>query len=141
MVNMTKGGDLFEVHPMVKQATEQAAGGSGQYFDFLRKTLVSFSSGGTDLREKLKGHTDQNISSMQEFLRSLSGAKDFQDVVRLQIEFMHSQLNAFSEQAKGFAEAYTKPADASKARLTGTDEGPEQGFHGALCHPTASCFA
>jgi hypothetical protein len=51
------------------------------------------------------------IRSMQEFL-SLSGAIDFQDVVRLRIKFMHSQLNAFSEQAKGFAEAYAKPADA-----------------------------
>jgi hypothetical protein len=29
--------------------------------------------------------------------------------VRIQTEFMYSQLNAFGEQAKGFAEAYTKP--------------------------------
>lgn len=107
---MAEKGDPFEVHPAVKQAMEQAAGGVDQYFEFLRKNLASFPTGGTELAEKLKEYTDKNLTSVQELLRSLSGAKDFQDVVRIQTEFMNSQLNAFGEQAKGFAEAYIKPA-------------------------------
>jgi hypothetical protein len=88
-----------------------------QYFEFLRKNLASFPTGGTELGEKLQEYTDKNITSVQEFLKSLSGAKDFQDVVRIQTEFMHSQLNAFGEQARGFAEAYTKPTtDAGDKR-------------------------
>ena len=81
-----------------------------QYFEFLKKNLSSFPTGGTELGEKFKEYTDKNLTSAQEFLKSLSGAKDFQDVVRIQTEFMNSQLNAFGEQAKGFAEAFTKPA-------------------------------
>ena len=106
---MAEKGDPFEVHPIVKQAVQQSTVGMEQYFEFLKKNLASFPTGGTELGEKLKEYTDKNITSVQEFLKSLSGAKDFQDMVRIQTEFMYSQLNAFGEQAKGFAEAYTKP--------------------------------
>jgi len=116
--SMAEKGDPFEVHPVVKQAIEQSTVGLDQYFEFLKKNLASFPTGGTELGEKLKEYTDKNITSVQEFLKSLRGAKDFQDVVKIQTEFMHSQLNAFAEQAKGFAEAYTKATtDAGGKRL------------------------
>ena len=105
---MAEKGDPFEVHPAVKQAIEQSTVGMEQYFEFLKQNVASFPTGGTELGEKLKEYTDKNITSVQKILKSLSGAKDFQDAVRIQTEFMHSQLNAFAEQAKGFAEACTK---------------------------------
>lgn len=95
-----KEGDPFDVHP------------------FLKKNLASLPTGGTELGEKLKEYTDKNITSAQEFLKSLSEAKDFQDVVRIHTEFMHSQMNAFGEQAKGFAEAYIKPATDAGGKRT-----------------------
>ena len=114
---MAEKGDPFEVHPAVKQAIQQSTVGMEQYFEFLKKNLASFPTGGTELGEKLKQYTDRNLTSFQEFLKSLSGAKDFQDVVRIQTEFMHLQLNAFSEQARSFAEAYTKSTtDAGEKR-------------------------
>ncbi len=108
---MAEKGGPFEVHPTVKQAMEHASGGMDQYFDFLKKNLASIPTGGTALDEKLKEYTDQNITSVQEFVKSLSGAQDFQDVLRLQTQFMHPQLNAIGEQAQGIAEACTKPGD------------------------------
>jgi hypothetical protein len=115
---MAKEGDPFDVHPAVKQAMEQSAVGMDQYFEFLKKNLASLPTGGTELGEKLKEYTDKNITSVQEFLKSLSEAKDFLDVVRIQTEFMHSQMNAFGEQAKGFAEAYIKPATDAGGKRT-----------------------
>src|SRR5262249_27275785 len=105
---LNRGGDPFAVHPAVKQGIELSTVGMEQYFEFLKKNLSSFPTGGTELGEKFKEYTDKNLTSAQEFLKSLSGAKDFQDVVRIQTEFMNSQLSAFSEQARGFAEACTK---------------------------------
>ena len=41
-------------------------------FDFLRKTVSSFPSGGTDLGEKLKDQGVQNITAMHELVKRLS---------------------------------------------------------------------
>jgi hypothetical protein len=58
----------------------------------------------------LKHIAEQNISATQEFVRELSYAKDIQDMLRIQMEFMRSQLEAFGEQAKDLGEAYIKAA-------------------------------
>jgi len=44
------------------------------------------------------------------FRRDLSYAKDIQDMLRIEMEFMRSQLEAFGEQAKDLGEAYIKAA-------------------------------
>jgi hypothetical protein len=80
------------------------------YFDFLKKTVSSFPSGGTDLGEKLKDQSVQNITAMHELVKRLSQAKDFEDALRIQTAFMHSQLNALGKQAASLGEAYTKEA-------------------------------
>jgi hypothetical protein len=49
-------------------------------------------------------------------VQKLSDAKNFQDVVKIQAEFMSTQLNSFNDQAKAISEIYTKAAqDAMKA--------------------------
>jgi hypothetical protein len=45
-------------------------------------------SGGTDLGEKPESYSEKNIGAMHEFVRKLSQAKDFQDVVRIQTQFL-----------------------------------------------------
>ena len=50
---MAEKGDPFEVHPAVKQAIEQSAAGMDQYFEFLKKNLASFPTGGA--RRKAQG--------------------------------------------------------------------------------------
>jgi hypothetical protein len=50
-------------------------------------------------------------------VQKLSQAKDFQDLVRIQSEFMQAQLQSFGEQAKDIGEASTKAvADAMKTK-------------------------
>jgi hypothetical protein len=93
-----------------KQAMAQAHQALDTYFDFLRKTVSAFPSGGTDLGEKLKDQGVQNITAMHELVKRLSQAKDFEEVLRIQTAFMHSQLNILGTQAASLAEAYTKEA-------------------------------
>ena len=65
----------------------------------------------------------QNITAMHELVKRLSQAKDFEEALRIQTAFMHSQLNALGKQAASLGEAYTKEASGgvsrcrSKARL------------------------
>ena len=107
---MAKDTDPFELNAAAKQAMEQAHQAIDTYFDFLKKSVSSFPSGGTELGEKLKDQSVQNIIAVRELVKKLSQAKDFEEAFRIQTEFMQSQLQAFGEQIKSLGEAYTKEA-------------------------------
>ena len=94
----------------LEQTMEQTRGAVDNYFHFLQKTISSYPSGGTDLGEKLKSYAEKNIAATHEFVLKLSQAKDFQDVVRIQTEFMQAQMNAFGEHTKTLGEAVNKAA-------------------------------
>jgi len=104
----------------MKQAVEetkgQALGAADTYFDFLNKTISSFPSGGTEFGEKLKSFAEKNVAGTHQFIQQLSQAKDFQDVLRIQTEFMRSQMQAFAEQATSLAESFRKTA-ASEIKM------------------------
>jgi hypothetical protein len=93
-----------------KQAMAQAHEALDVYFDFLKRSVSSFPSGGTELGEKLKAQSVQNIAAVQDLVKRFSQAKDFEEALRIQTEFMQSQLHAFGEQIKSLGEAYTKEA-------------------------------
>jgi hypothetical protein len=94
----------------IDQTTEQARGAVDTYFDFLRKAISSYPTGGTEVGEKLKSYVEKNVALMHEHVQKLSQAKDFQEIVRLQTEFMQTQMNSFGEQTKSVSEAFTKAA-------------------------------
>ncbi len=94
----------------IEQTKEKSRGAMDNYFDFLHKTISSCPTGGTQLGEKLKDYSERNIAAARDYMRKLSQAKDFTDVMRIQTDFMQSQFNTFGEQAKGLGEAYSKTA-------------------------------
>jgi hypothetical protein len=58
----------------------------------------------------MKIYTERNISAYTECVGKLSQAKDFQEVIRIQTEFMQTQMSSFANQARSLGEAYTKAA-------------------------------
>jgi hypothetical protein len=105
-----------ELSAIGTQTMAHAYSAMDYYFDHLKKTVASAPSGGTDFGEKVKACAEQNISATQEFVRDLSYAKDIQDMLRIQMEFMRSQLEAFGEQAKDLGEAYIKAASGQMTK-------------------------
>ena len=103
----TKGDELSAIG---EQTMARAYSAMDYYFDHLKKTVASAPSRGTEFGEKVKACAEQNISAAQEFVRELSYANDIQDMLRVQLEFMRSQLEAFGEQASSLGEAYIKAA-------------------------------
>jgi hypothetical protein len=101
-------GDAFSA--IGKQTMARAYSAMDYYFDHLKKTVASAPSGGTEFGEKVKACAGQNISATQEFVRALNYAKDIQDMLRIQMEFMRSQLEAFGEQANSLGEVYMNVA-------------------------------
>jgi hypothetical protein len=109
-----------ELSGLAEQTMEQARTAVDTYFDYLKKAISSTPSGGTELGEKLKSYAEKNVSTTHEFVKQLSQAKDFQEIVRIQTEFMQSVMNAMGEQTRSLGEAYTRAAsDAVKKSPAG----------------------
>src|ERR1700720_1818041 len=101
-------GDEFSA--IGKQTMARAYSAMDYYFDHLKKAVASAPSGGTEFGGKVKACAEQNIAASQEFVRDLSYAKDVQDMFRIQMEFMRTQMEAFAKQANSLGEAYIKVA-------------------------------
>jgi hypothetical protein len=96
------------VEQTVKQTAVQTRGALDSYFDFLQKAVSSFPSDETALGGKMKSFTEQNVAAAKKFVDELSQAKDFQQVIRIQAEYMQAQLHAFVEQTQSLSEEFTK---------------------------------
>jgi len=70
--------------------------------------------GNTDLNKKLLSYATENVSAAFEFLQKLSQAKNMEDTVKIQTEFMSAHMNSFNEQVKNIGEIYTRTAAAMR---------------------------
>ena len=105
-----------ELSAISKQTMAHAYSAMDYYFDHLRKSVASAPSGGKEFGERVKACADQNIAAAQEFVKDLSYAKDVQDMFRIQMEFMRTQMEAFAKQANSLGEAYIKTASGQSTR-------------------------
>jgi len=89
---------------MAKQTAEQITGRTQEatenYFKWLQTTMSASPWGNTDLNKKLLSYATDNVSAAFEFVQRLSQAKNLEDVVKIQTEFMTAQMNLFNEHAK-----------------------------------------
>jgi hypothetical protein len=102
---------------IAEQAMEQARRAADTYFDYVKQAISATPSGGNEFAERIKGYAEKNISMTQEYLRQLSQARNFQDMVRIQADFMQSLMKAFGEQS--LAEAYKTAGDLAKKPMSG----------------------
>jgi len=97
------------------EAFTAIAAQTADYFGWLQKTTSTFPWSNTNLNRILLSNATQNIAAVFAFVQKLSQAKNFEEVVKIQTEFMETQVNSFNEQAKILGEIYTKAAqDAMK---------------------------
>ena len=98
-----------------EQITKQTQGAMENYFGWLQTTMSALPWSNTNLNRILLSNATQNVTATFAFMHKLGQAKNFQDVVRIQTEFLQVQMNSFNEQAKIVGEIYTKAAkDAMK---------------------------
>jgi hypothetical protein len=85
-------------------------------FGWLQKSMATFPWSNTNLNRILLSNATKNITATLAFVQKLSQAKNFEEVVKLQTEFMGTQMNSFNEQSKVLSEIYTKAGeDAMKS--------------------------
>ena len=109
------------VEQTAEQMMKQTQGTMENYFGWLQKAMSALPWSNTNLNRILLRNATQSITATVAFVQKLSQAKNFQDVVKIQTEFMEKQINSFNEQAKILGEIYTNAGkDAMKAPFRST---------------------
>jgi hypothetical protein len=110
---MAKEGDPLGFGEGAKRALEQTHQAMDTYFDFLKKSVSAFPSGGTEIGETWKEESLLNIAAFRELVKRLTASSSFEEALRIQTAFMHSQLNRLNKQATNFGKAFTTVAGNS----------------------------
>src|SRR6516165_3536669 len=103
-----------------EQMTKQTQGAMENYFGWLQTTMSAVPWSNTNLNRILLSNATKNVTANFAFMHKLSQAKSFQEVVRIQTEFMEKQINSFNEQTKILGEIYVKAAEDAMKSPFGT---------------------
>jgi len=82
------GGLTTTAAQTAEQMTKQTQGAMENYFGWLQTTTSALPWSNTNLNRILLNHATQNVAATFAFVQKLSQAKNFQDVVKIQTEFM-----------------------------------------------------
>ncbi len=120
--------DRFEIPPDMRVFAEKSVEQAKQAFDgFVTAASHAVSTlegqtetarqGAKDVAEKAMSFAQKNVAGSFEFMQKLVQAKDFQEVLRLQADYVKTQMQVLAEQAKELGESTTKAAkDATTPR-------------------------
>jgi hypothetical protein len=100
------------------QITERTKHAMENYFRWLQNAMSASPWSNMDLNKKLMGYATENVTAAVGLVQKLSQAKNFEEVVKIQTEFMSKQLDSFNEQTKAVVEMCTKAAQDVTKRST-----------------------
>jgi phasin len=114
-------GDRFDVPPEMRAFAEKSVEQARQAFDgFISAAHQAMSAfegqaetarkGARDVTEKAMTFAEHNVASAFEFAENLLRARDIQEVLRLQADYIKRQVQALTEQAKELGESTSKAA-------------------------------
>jgi phasin len=114
-------GDRFDVPPEMRAFAEKSVEQARQAFDgFISAAHQAMSAfegqaetarkGARDVTEKAMTFAEHNVASAFEFAENLLRARDIQEVLRLQADYIKRQMQALTEQAKELGESTSKAA-------------------------------
>jgi hypothetical protein len=92
--------DVFEpARQIAEQMTERTQETITNYFGWLQKAMQASPWGNTDLNKKLMSYATETVTAPLSLAQKLSQAKNLEDVVTIQTEFVRAQTNAFNKHA------------------------------------------
>jgi len=96
-----------QMRQFAEQSVEQAKKAVDGFLTAAQKTASTLETqantaqaGAKDVREKVMGFAEENINNSFDFAQKLVRAKDIQEVMALQQEFLQQQMQAMQSQAK-----------------------------------------
>ncbi len=106
-----------EMRQMAEHSVEQAKKAVDSFMSVAQQALgtiegraAAAQAGAKDVSRKAMSFAEQNLASSFEFAQKLVRAKDAQELMRLQSDFVRAQMEALSQQAKELGEHATRAA-------------------------------
>jgi phasin len=111
-----------EMRALAEQSLEQArlafdkfSAAAHEAVNTLEGRAKTAQAGAKDVGEKAMSYAEENVSNAFAFAQKIVQAKDVNDLMQLQAEFVKTQMHTLSEQAKALGQTATKHAmDAAK---------------------------
>ncbi len=97
-----------DMRKMTEQSMDQVRTAINSYLQFFQRSVPGNAMGGNELSNKVLNYAERNVANAFEFAQRLVQVKDVQDLVKLQTDFIQSQMQAMTEQAKDLSETATK---------------------------------
>ncbi len=119
---------LFEIPSDMRAFAEQSVEQARKAFDSfiaaahgtasaLEGQAAAVRKGSEDMRQRAITFAEQNVTASFEFANRLVRAKDLQELIALQTDYVNAQIKRLTEQAKDLGEAASQAAkDAAKSR-------------------------
>ncbi len=80
------------------------------YVNWLQNAMAASPWTNVDLNKTLLSYATENVTAAVRLVQKLSQAKNLEDVVKIQTEFMSKQLSSLNDQTKTIMEICTKVA-------------------------------
>jgi phasin len=106
-----------DMRAMAEKSVEQARVAFNTFMTAAQEAVATFEgqakaaqAGAKDISEKALGYAERNVANTFAFADRIVHAKDAQELVRLQTEFVQAQMKELAEQAKELGESAAKMA-------------------------------
>jgi phasin len=111
----------LEVPAQIKEVAEQTIGqaekGFSAFIEAANKSVSMMPNPANEMSLKALSLTERNMKSAFDHVRRLLHARDFEEAMRLQSDFLKAQYEAATEQLKEMGNSIRSSADAAKTRL------------------------
>jgi hypothetical protein len=98
------------------QITERTKHARESYFTWLQNATSASPWSNVDFNKKLMSYATDNVTAAVGLVQKLSQAETLEEAVKIQTEFMSTQLDLFNEQTKTMIETCTKAAQNAAQR-------------------------
>jgi hypothetical protein len=92
------------------QITQQTKVAMENYLTWFQNAMSASQSGNVDLNRKLLSYATENVTTAVGLVQKLGQAKNLEEVVKIQTDFISKQMVSFNEQTKTIVEICTKAA-------------------------------
>ena len=97
---MGEPANPFEaVRAMMLENLEKVQSATQSYIDTVEKAIRGFPGANNDKIATFKAYIERKVAANRDFVERLLRARDFQEGVRIQVEYLQSQLKAAAEDA------------------------------------------
>ncbi len=106
-----------EMRAVAEKSVEQAKAAFNNFIQAAQQAAAAFEeqvkasqTGAQDVSRKAMSYAEHNVATAFDFAQKVLQARDVQEVIRMQTEFVQAQMQALSEQAKDLGEIATRAA-------------------------------